>query len=133
MTLTRLQKIAISYLLISLVPSYLIANWRHEANQLSINEKFERELSLHLSTDKLLINCERNEKKEGTPYDANHQICNEGSQTHELTEKNMHSLELEQERNDSKRFRDFFLLILVFNLLAFVLYKARLLIQREQD
>lgn len=133
MTLTRLQKIAISYLLISLAPSYLIADWRHKTNQLSITEKFERERSLHLSTDKLLINCERNEKKEGTPYDANHQICNEGTQTHELTEKTMRLLELEKERNDSKMFRNFFLLILVFNLLAFVLYKASLLIQREQD
>jgi hypothetical protein len=133
MTLTRLQKFAVGYLLISLLPSYWMASWQHDATLTAITEKFERERSLHLSTDKLLINCELNEEKQGTPYDANHQICNEGLHEHDLTEHAMQALQFEKDRNDKKLLRNFFILTLLFNLLGLLFYKAKLLIQRETD
>jgi hypothetical protein len=118
MTLSRTQKIRIAFFAFSLPWAYLFANWRHEANLLEITEEFKLEQSLHLSTDKLLSNCERNAQKENTPYNANHQICDEGLQEHDLTARLMDALETEKERNNTRWYRNFFLSVLIFNLLG---------------
>jgi hypothetical protein len=118
MTLSRTQKIGIAFFALSLPWAYLFANWRHEANLLEITEEFKLEQSLHLSTDKLLSNCERNAQKENTPYNANHQICDEGLQEHDLTARLMDALETEKERNNTRWYRNFFLSVLIFNLLG---------------
>ncbi|PUE28826.1 hypothetical protein B9Z35_12630 [Limnohabitans sp. Jir61] len=118
MTLSRAQKIGVVFFALSLPCAYLSANWRHEANLLEITEQFKLEQSLHLSTDKLLSNCERNAQKENTPYGANHQICDEGLQEHDLTARLMDALETEKERNNTRWYRNFFLSVLIFNLLG---------------
>ena len=133
MKLTRIQQICFVFFACTLLPSYLIANWRHDANLAALTEKLEREHGLNLSTDKLQINCERNELKEGTPYDANHQICEQGAQEQKQTAHAMDVLTQEEARNDVRWYRNFFLAVLAFNLLGFIAYKAYLFLKRGLD
>ena len=132
MSLSGIQKIGIAFFIASLLPAYLIAHWRYEANISSIQDKFEREHNLHLSTDKLLINCERNEKKENTAYDVNHQICDQGQQTHELTSHAMSALAQQKARNSVWWYFNFFVSVSVFNLLGFAIYKGNIFLKREE-
>jgi hypothetical protein len=133
MNLSRIQKIGLAFLLASLLPAYLIAHWRYDANLSAIQEKFDREQKLHLSSDKLRANCERNEQKDNAAYDANYQICNQGLQTHEFTAQAMSALEQEKSSNHTWLYGNFLLWVLLLNLLGFVLYKARLLLDQEED
>ena len=131
MTLSHTQKIGIAFFALSLLCAYLFANWRHEANLLEITEEFKLEQSLHLSTDKLLNNCERNAEKENTPYGANHQICDEGLQEHELTARLMKVLDTEKERNNTRWYRNFFLSVLILNLFGFAIQQWLKFIKRN--
>jgi len=133
MKLTRIQEIGLIFFVCTLLPSYFIAQWRHDANHITITEKLEREQSINLSADKLLTNCERNEVKDGNPYDANHRICEQGEQEHLLAERRMSVLTQENLRNDVRWYRNFFLSILIFNLLGVVGYKAALFFKRDID
>ena len=133
MSLSRIQKIAIVFFIASLLPAYLIAQWRYGANISSIQDKFERERNLHLSTDKLLINCERNEKKENTAYDANHRICDQGLRTHELTSLAMTALDQEKARNSVWWYANFLLSVVLLNFLGFAVYKGNIFLKREED
>jgi hypothetical protein len=133
MKLSRIQKISIAFFIFSLLPAYLIANWRHETNVAVISERFEEEKNLHLSTDKLISNCERNEQKENTPYGANHQICNQGAQEHLQTEHAMHRLEEEKSFNDARSYRNFILSTVLLNLLAFLIYKSQQFLTRKEN
>jgi hypothetical protein len=132
MTFTRNQKLAFSFFIFSFIPAYFIAQWRYESSVQVITEELEREHALHLSTDKLLSNCENNEAKENTPYGANHQICNQGLQEHSLTDQAMSVLEQEKTRSDVQRYRNFALFVLLFNLLGWMAYKANQFLTREQ-
>jgi len=131
MTFSRVQKISLAFFICSLLPAYLIAHWRHAANQASTAEKFDKEHSLHISTDKLVINCERLEATEGQQFSANHQICNQGQQQHALTQSAMDALAEENSANDTRWYRNFLLSMVFFNLLGFVAYKARLVLNRD--
>ena len=133
MTLSRIQKIGFAFFICSLLPSYLIAHWRHEANSVAIADEFAQEQNLHLSTDKLLLNCERNEKKDNDHYSANHQICEQGLQEHELTTHAMVDLGQDKVRNETRWYRNFFLSVLLFNLLAFVVYKGIAFLKRDDN
>ena len=133
MKLTRLQKIAIAFFIFSLLPAYLLANWRHQDNLEAINDRYQREQALHLSTDKLLNNCEKSQRNENTPYGANHQICDQGSQEHSQTERAMNLLDQEKARNDVRFYQNFLLFALVLNLLGFVTHKASQFMAREED
>ena len=133
MTLTRNQKIALAFFIFSLIPAYFIAQWRYESSVQSITEELEREHALHLSTDKLLSNCADNEAKENTHYGAHHQICNLGLQEHALSEHAMSVLEQEKGSSDAQRYRDFALLVLLFNLLGWTAYKANKLLGQAED
>jgi hypothetical protein len=133
MKLSQIQKVGLIFFAGTLILSYFIAQWRHDASHAAITEKFEREQRLNLSADKLLINCERNEEKEDNPYDANHQICVQGEQEHELAERTMRALAQENARNDVRGYRNFFLFALIFNLLGFAGYKATQFFKRDTD
>jgi hypothetical protein len=133
MRLTRIQKIAIAIFVVSLLPATLIANWRYNSKLTSFTEKFENEQALHLSTDKLLINCEKIAANKANPYDATHQICNQGSHIHEQTEQAMALLTQVNASNQANWYRNFALTILLFNLLAFFLYRASVFLNREAD
>lgn len=133
MNLSRIQKIGLAFFIATLLPAYLIAHWRYDANLSAIEEKFEREQKLHLSSDKLRANCERNEQKDSTAYDAHYQICNQGLQTHEFTAQAMSALEQEKSSNNAWLYGTFLLSVLLLNLLGFALYKARLLLDQEED
>lgn len=121
MTLTRLQKFGLVFLVCTLLPAYLIADWRHAETLATLDAAYAREKDLHESTDKLLGNCQRND----TPYDANQQICNQGERLHVQTSQAMDSLQEEMQRNDSQWHRNFWLSVLSFNLLGWAIYKAR--------
>ena len=121
MTLTRLQKVGLAFFVCTLVPAYLIADWRHAATLTNLDAAYAREQDLHQSTDKLLGNCERND----TPYDANQQICNQGQRLHAQTSQAMDTLVQEKQNNDSQWHRNFWLAVLLFNLAGWAIYKGR--------
>ena len=133
MTLTRIQKIAIAIFVVSLLPATLIANWRHNSKLDSLTELFAKEQALHLSTDKLLINCDKIAATQANPYDATHQICGQGSNIHERTEQAMALLTQEKASNDHKWYRNFALTVVFVNLLAFFFYRGSLYLKREDD
>ena len=133
MKLTRIQKTAIIFFIASLFPAYLLAVWRYQVNLEAITDRFEREQALHLSTDKLLNNCEQNQKNDNTPYGANHQICNQGLQEHSQTEHAMGMLDQEKARNQTRMYQNIALFTLLFNLIGFVAYKASLFLAREEN
>lgn len=132
MNLTRLQKISIAFFICSLLPAYLIANWRHAENLTAITERYERERNLHLSTDKLLQNCALNEKKENAHYTANHQICAQGEQEHARSGQLMKLLVEEKANNDQHWYRNFAFSVVLLNLLGLAIYKAYSVLTREE-
>lgn len=132
MKLSRIQKFALVFFISTFLPAYLIANWRHEANLSLITEKFEREQTLHLSTDKLVSNCERNEEKNNDHYSANHQICNQGLQEHAATSHAMDRLNQEKARNDMGWYRNLFLSVAIFNLFGLLAYQANQFLKRKE-
>lgn len=131
MTLTRVQKIAIAIFVVSLLPATLIANWRYNSKLASLNDMFEKEQTLHLSTDKLLDNCEKIAAIKANPYDATHQVCDQGSHIHEHTQQAMTLLKQEKASNETQWYRNFALTVALFNLLAFFLYRASVLLKQE--
>jgi len=133
MTLTAHRQIAIAFFIFSLIPAYFIAQWRYEFSVGAVTEELEREHALHVSVDKLLSNCESYEAREGTAYGANHQICKQGLQAHALSEHALILLAQEKERSDSQRYRNFFLLVVVINLLAWATYKFGQFLNRQQS
>jgi hypothetical protein len=133
MTLTRIQKIGIVVFIVSLAPAYWIADWRHDSKLASLRETLDKEQSLHMSTDKLLVNCEKIATTSAGAYDATHQVCAQGSQIHEHTEQAMALLTQEKANNETKWYRNFALTVLLFNLLAFFLYRASVFFKREAN
>ena len=133
MSLSHTQKIGLAFFICTLAPAYLIANWRHAENLSALTDKFEREQQLHLSTDKLLSNCVRNEAKENDHYSATHQICEQGLSEHELTTHAMDVLTQEKAANDTRWYRNFFLSVLIFNLMGWTLYKANTFLRGEEN
>lgn len=132
MNLTRLQKISIAFFICSLLPAYLIANWRHAENLTAITGRYERERNLHLSTDKLLQNCALNEKKENAHYTANHQICAQGEQEHARSGQLMKLLVEEKANNDQHWYRNLAFSVVLLNLLGLAIYKAYSVLTREE-
>ncbi len=128
MKLTRVQKFSLAFFIFSLLPAYLLAHWRFEENLAMVTDKFAREQTLHLSTDKLLINCERNEKNEPAAYSANHQICAQGAQEHALTSQAMDALAREKIRNDTDWYWNFLWTVLICNLFGLAAYRGSLFI-----
>ena len=132
MSISRMQKIGLAFFLCTLLPAYLIANWRHETNHNAITDRFEREQKLHLSTDKLVSNCERNEEKESDHYSANHQICTQGLEKHASTSQAMDVLTQEKMQNETHWYRNFFVSVAVLNLLGLLFYQGTAVLKREQ-
>ena len=133
MMLTRIQKISIAVFIVSLAPAYWIANWRYESKLASLTDMLDKEQSLHMSTDKLLVNCDKIAATKANPYDATHQICEQGTNIHEHTEHAMALLTQEKASNATKWYRNFALTSLLFNLLAFFLYRASVFFKREAN
>ncbi len=129
MQLTRIQKIGMALFIASLLPAALIANWRYNTKLDSLSAMFEKEQTLHQSTEKLLVNCE----KTATSYDATHQICAQGSQVHERTANAMALLTQEKASNEIKWYRNFALTVLLINLLAFFVYRIGVYLKRETE
>ena len=133
MKLTRVQKISIAVFSLSLAPAYWIANWRYDSKLATINEMHAKQQALHLSTDKLLVNCEKIAAAKANPYDATHQICGQGSHIHEYTQQAMAHLTQEKASNETEGYRNFVLTGFLFNYLAFILYRLSGFLKREAD
>jgi hypothetical protein len=134
MKLTRIQKIGVAIFISSLLAATLIANWRFDSKLASLTDMFEKEQALHLSTDKLLTNCEKiAATNKAAPYDVTHQICEQGSHIHEHTQHAMTVLAREKESNEIKWYRNFALSVLFINLVAFGLFQTRVYLNREVD
>ncbi len=133
MKFTRIQKITIAVFIVSLLPAYWIANWRFDSKLTTLHEMFEKQQALHLSADKLLANCEKIAAAKANPYDATHQICTQGSHIHEHSERAMALLTQEKASNETEWYRNFALTALLFNLLAFVLYRMSVFLKRLGD
>ena len=131
MSFSRKQKIGIVFFLCTLLPAYLIANWRHDANLSAISNKFEREQQLHVSIDKLVNSCERNEEKENDHYSPNHQICEQGLKEQTSTAHAMEVLTQEKQNNDTQWYRNFFLSVSVLNLLGLLIYQGNTVLKRQ--
>jgi hypothetical protein len=128
---TRIQIIGMAVFMTSLAPAYWLANWRYDNKLANLNDMFEKEQTLHLSTDKLLANCDKIEAT--NTYDATHQICAQGSNMHEHTEHAMALLTQEKARNEIKWYRNFSLTVLFVNLLAFLFYRASVYLAQKAD
>jgi len=133
MKFTRIQKITIAVFIVSLLPAYWIANWRFDSKLTTLHEMFEKQQALHLSAEKLLVNCEKIAAAKANPYDATHQICAQGSHIHEHSERAMALLTQEKASNETEWYRNFALTALLFNLLAFVLYRMSVFLKRLGD
>jgi hypothetical protein len=133
MRLSRIQQIGIAFFICTWPPSYLIANWRYDASVATLEEALAQEKSLHTSTDKLLLNCERDEAHDNDHYSSNHQICAQGLQEHELTSHAMDTLVEDQARNERRWYRNFFLSLALFNLLGLAVFKIRQFSQRNDN
>jgi len=131
MQLTKKQKIALLVVVCNLAPAYLIANWRHDANLAPIQERLERAQDLNQSTSKLLLNCEKNSKKEDSNYDANHQICAQGVKVHEQTQHEMTLLTEQKETNDQKWYLNLLLSWLLLLVFEYLLYRGNQYLNRE--
>ena len=124
MKLSRIHKWGIAIFVASLLPATLIANWRSDVQLAGLNEQFEKEQMLHLSTDKLLANCQKNSDLNANAYDATRQICEQGASNHARTANAMALLTEEKNNLGAVWRRNFMLTVLLFNLLAFLLYRA---------
>jgi hypothetical protein len=133
MKLTRPQQIWLLIFIVSLGVAYVIANWRYESELNSLTEMFEKEQALHSSADKLMKNCEKNAMNQPEAYDATHQICNQGNDIHTRTEQAIADLEKAKAANEMKRYGSFAMVVLLFNLFVFALYKTSLYLKREVD
>jgi pyrroline-5-carboxylate reductase len=133
MKLSRLQQVALAFFVSSLLPAYLIANWRYETQLANLNGMLQKEQALHVSADKLLGNCENNSAHKAEPYDATHQICSQGADIHARTEHAMTLLNEDKAKNEIKWYQNFGLAILLLNLLAFALYRAFIHFKYEAD
>jgi hypothetical protein len=129
MTMTSLQKKWLLYFALTLIPAYWVANWRHEANFTSIQDKLAHEEALHLSTEKLIKNCVFNAEKENGQFDASHQICEQGVKIHEQTAQQIEALNHEKISNDSHRYENFTICVGILNLLGFLAFKSRRFLQ----
>ena len=133
MKLTTHQKISFIFFLGTLMLGYLIANWDHQTNISRINEAIEREKTLHLSTDQLLINCKKNASHTQNSYDANHQICLQGAEIHEHTSQALEALTQEKTSNDNKWVRNFFLTTALLNILGIATYRANIFLKTKMN
>jgi hypothetical protein len=133
MKLSTLQKLGLAFFVCTLVPAYLVANWRYEVDFSVFSEKIEREEELLQSTQKLLSNCEQNETKSNDQYDANHQVCSNGERVHERTTLNIETLTQDREELHSRWWRNFFLVVLSLNVLGVLVYKSRQLLLDEKS
>jgi hypothetical protein len=125
MTVTSLQQKWLLYFVFTLIPAYGVANWRHEANLTTIQDKLQREEALHLSTEKLIKNCALNAEKENSQFDASHQICEQGIKNHEQIAQQIEALNYEKMSNDSGRYQNFSICVVMLNLLGFLAFRFR--------
>lgn len=125
MKFSHLQKIGLVFFAISLLPAYLIADWRYEVKSVAIAEILERENSLHKSADKLLSNCEKVNANQESHYDATHQICIQGQAIHEHTSLAMENLTAEKAHIKAVMWVHFLSLILGLNLLGLLIYQGK--------
>ncbi len=133
MKLNRIHKFGLAFFVFSLIPAYFVANWRYESQLASIQEIFQKEQALHLSTDKLLAICENNSAQKAEPYDATYRICRQGSDVHARTEHAMAALTEDKAKNEIARYRVFGLAVALFNLSAFALYRLITYFNRGTD
>ncbi len=131
MTLTGTQKKYLVFFFCTLAPAYWLADWRHTVSLTAIHESYTREQSLHISTDKLIKNCEQHTQREGASFDASHQICKQGLNIHAQTAQQMDALEQEKLTNDGRRYRNFVLYVGIFNLIGFIAFKFRHFVKEE--
>lgn len=119
------QKIGLVFLVVSLLPAYLIANWHYEAKSFAIEESLEHENSLHKSVDKLMSNCEKVNANQESRYDATHQICAQGQAIHEHTALVVENLTEEKEHIKIMMWVHFLSLMLGLNLLGLLIYQGK--------
>lgn len=132
MTLTRIQKFSLAFFMCSLLPAYFFANWRHAENLSALTLRYEQEQGLHDSTDKLITQCAENEKKDNDHFSANHQICEQGLQEHELSQRLMALLNQEKANNDLRWYRNFVLSVVLLNVLGIAIYKSSQVLPQEE-
>lgn len=94
---------------------------------------FQKEQALHLSTDKLLSNCEELEARNAASYNPAHKICNQGTEVHARTDQTMQLLQEAKNATATQWYRNFFLAAIFLNLVGFLLYQANAHLQREED
>lgn len=128
MTLSTKQKIGLALFVCSLLPAYLFASWRHEANESVILEELDRARGLLESSEKLNKNCEANKQREGTSFDANYQICIQGEKNREQASQKITEITTKQELNNKRMPINVLLALLVINACGFGVYKLKQLL-----
>ena len=129
MTVTGMHKKWLVYFACTLIPAYWVANWRHETNLSAIQEKLQREEAFLLSTEKLIKNCVSNAEKQSQPFDASYQICAQGVKIHARTAEQIASLNHKKMTNDSHWYQNFSICVGILNLLGFLVFKSRRILQ----
>jgi hypothetical protein len=133
MKLSAIQKIGMVFFACTLVPAYLVANWRYESNFSVISEKLEREEELLQSAQKLLSNCAQNESKSNDHYDANYQVCANGEQISERTTLNINTFTQERLDLHTRWWRNFLLTTFCLNMLGLLVYQSRRLLVDQKS
>lgn len=131
MNLTGTQKKWLIFFVCTLFPAYWLADWRHAVNLSSIQESYAREHNLHISTDKLIKNCEQHAQKEDASFHASHQICEQGLKIHSQTARQMDALDQDKLTNDRQRYQNFVIGVGILNLIGFIAFKFRRFLQEE--
>lgn len=125
MKLSSSQWLALTLLLGSLPPAYLVADWQYEKKLVNINAELKREQSIHESTDKLIKNCEDLNQETATSYGPNHTICKQGREMHERTDRAKTNLTIEKEYFKISFWISFLAVVIGINLTGYILYKGK--------
>lgn len=132
MPLSKKQKIGLAIFVCSLLPAYLFATWRHGANESSILEELNRARGLLESSEKLNKNCEANQQRELTSFDANHQICIQGEKNREQANQKIDEMTAKQELNDKRMPVNALFALFVINACVYGIYKLRELLSSSK-
>lgn len=119
MTVTHSQKLAALFLVCTLALGYVFANVRHAQRAALIAEKFEREASLHESTDKLVAECAKEATRDHDRFGIQRKVCDEGKEEHDRTQHRMDQLQADQAQNDRRWYINWVVSVLLLNGLGY--------------
>ena len=119
MTLTHTQKLTALFLACTLALGYVFANVRHAQRAAALTEKFERETSLHESTDKLVAECAKDITHNSDRFGIQRKVCDQGKEEHDRSQQRMDQLQADLSKNDRRWYINWVVSVLLLNGLGY--------------